>query len=138
MEFFEENSNVNLNVNYSRKKFHLRYLTGVENVPLQLDTTQLLKLYGRFPLTASKNEILLRFRSDNCLRISRPFKHISNDLCGVALKNTSSATVLQIIIRGSFAEFIFINVPCFQHVLLNTFRRMRLKYENHSLRRILF
>ena len=77
MEFFEENSNVNLNVNYSRKKFDLRYLTGVENVPLQVDTTQLLKLYQRFPSTASKNGIILRFMSDNCLRISRPFKHLS-------------------------------------------------------------
>ena len=27
--------------------------------------------------------------------------------------------------------------PCFQHILLDSFRQMRLKYENHSLRRIL-
>ena len=29
-------------------------------------------------------------------------------------------------------------VICFQHILLNTFRRMRLKYDNYSLRPILF
>ena len=28
--------------------------------------------------------------------------------------------------------------PCFHHFLMNIFRRMRLKYENYSLRNILF
>ena len=39
--------------------------------------------------------------------------------------------------QGSVAEFMFIKIPCFQHILLNTFRRMRLKYEHYSLRHIL-
>ena len=29
------------------------------------------------------------------------------------------------------AEFIFSKIPCFQHILLNTFRQMRLKYDNY-------
>lgn len=29
-------------------------------------------------------------------------------------------------------------IPCFQHILLNTFRQIGLKYDNYSLRRILF
>ena len=33
-------------------------------------------------------------------------------------------------------EFMFIKIQCFQHILLNTCRQMRLKYENYSLRRM--
>ena len=36
------------------------------------------------------------------------------------------------------ADFIVSKIPCFQHILLSTFRRMRLKYEKYSLRSILF
>ena len=36
------------------------------------------------------------------------------------------------------AEFIFCTVLCFQHILLNTIRRMNLKHEIYSLRGILF
>ena len=36
------------------------------------------------------------------------------------------------------ADFVFSKIPCFQHILLSTFRRMRLKYENYYLRRTLF
>ena len=35
-------------------------------------------------------------------------------------------------------DFIFTKILWFQHILLGTFRRMHLKYENFSLRRILF
>ena len=41
-------------------------------------------------------------------------------------------------IEASLAEFIFSNNPCFQHILLNTFRRMHLNYQNCFLRCILF
>ena len=54
-------------------------------------------------------------------------------------------------VRCSFQEFLFrkfcanyyqniffSKIPCFQHILLNTFRRMCLKYESYSFRRILF
>ena len=45
----------NLNVNYSRKKFHLRYLAWVENVPLQVDTPHPLK-FKRIYLSNSKEK----------------------------------------------------------------------------------
>ena len=35
-------------------------------------------------------------------------------------------------------KFIFSKIPCFQHIPLKTFRQMRLKHENCSLRRVLF
>ena len=38
----------------------------------------------------------------------------------------------QIIIKASVAEFIFSEVPGFQHILLNNYRRAYLKYENYS------
>ena len=34
-------------------------------------------------------------------------------------------------------DFIFSKIPCFQHILLDSFRQMRVKYENYSLRHIL-
>ena len=42
------------------------------------------------------------------------------------------------IIKAPVADFIFSKIPCFQHIVLNTFRWMRFKYENYSLRYILF
>ena len=35
-------------------------------------------------------------------------------------------------------DFIFSKIPCFQHILLNTFRQMCLKCKNYSLRDVLF
>ena len=40
--------------------------------------------------------------------------------------------------NASVAEFTFSKTPCFQHILMNTFRQMRWNYENCSLKRILF
>ena len=59
-------------------------------------------------------------------------------MCGAALKNIFSENFLQIIINASLTEFIFSKIPYIQHILMNTFRRMRLNYGNFSLRRILF
>ena len=58
-------------------------------------------------------------------------------MCDVVLKNICSGNFLQIIIKASVAEFIFNKISCFRHILMNTFKRMRLKYETFSLRRIL-
>ena len=44
---------------------------------------------------------------------------------------------LEIIIKPCVADFIFSRTPCFRHILLNTFRRIRLKHEYYSLRHIL-
>ena len=41
-------------------------------------------------------------------------------------------------IKASLAEFAFSKIPCFQYILLKTFKRMRLNYVNCFLRRILF
>ena len=53
---------------------------------------------------------------------------------------------LRVFIRKSFCKyyqsicgrFYFSKIPSFQHILLNIFGRIRLKYENYSLRCILF
>ena len=59
-------------------------------------------------------------------------------LFDVILKNICSENFTQIIIKSSVAALILSKIPCFQHILMNTFRRMRLNYENCSLRSILF
>ena len=41
-------------------------------------------------------------------------------------------------IEASLAEFIFSNNPCFLHILLNTFKRMHMNYQNCFSRCILF
>ena len=56
----------------------------------------------------------------------------------VYLKNFLFESFLEIIIKASVADFIFSKIPCFQHILLNKYRRMRLKCEKYYLRRILF
>ena len=49
----------------------------MQNFPLQVHTTQLLKLCGDISLTTSKDGILLKFRSVNCLSISGTLKQQS-------------------------------------------------------------
>ena len=58
-------------------------------------------------------------------------------MCDVVLKNICSENFLQIIIKASVAECIFSKISCFRHILMNTLKRMRLKYETFSLRHIL-
>ena len=83
--------------------------------------------------------MILKFRSVNFLGTSRPSKNnYQKYLCSVALKNICSEMFLQTMIKGSVTELIFSKIPCFQHILLDTFRQMRLKHENYSLRGILF
>ena len=48
-------------------------------------------------------------------------------------KNFCSGKFLQTIIKVFVADFVFSKIPCVEHILLNTFRRMRLKHENYSL-----
>ena len=43
---------------------------------------------------------------------------------------------MQILIKASVVDFIFSKIPCFQQIPLNAFRRIRLNYENYSLRRM--
>ena len=62
---------------------------------------------------------------------NRPLFHLA------ALKNFWSENFLEIIIKPCVADFIFSRTPCFRHILLNTFRRIRLKHEYYSLRHIL-
>ena len=58
-------------------------------------------------------------------------------LTGEVLKNISLENFLQINTKEFVVKFIFLKTPCFQHVIMNNFRWMRLKYENISLRGIL-
>ena len=80
------------------------------------------------------------FSSVNCLNIIRPLTQLSK----VSAESLSRVTLtlfgffLQIVIESSVVEFISSKFPWFQHILLNLFKRMRLQYENYSLRHILF
>ena len=60
------------------------------------------------------------------------------NLSVAVLKNIFSEHFLQILIRTSVAEFIFDKTLCLQHICLEMFRGMSLKFENYSLRGILF
>ena len=54
------------------------------------------------------------------------------------LKSICSENFLQINTEASVVKLIFREAPCFQHIHMNNFRRMRRKYEHFSLRGILF
>ena len=54
------------------------------------------------------------------------------------LQNNCLEKILRIIIGASVAEIVFSKILWFQHMLLNTFRRILLCYENCSLWSILF
>ena len=53
------------------------------------------------------------------------------------MKNIYLENFLQLIIKASVVEFIFVKIPCFLHILLNTFRQILKKYESYSLKGIL-
>ena len=55
------------------------------------------------------------------------------------LKNIFSRNFLQVVIKTLVAEFTFSKLPCFQHILVNTFPLTDVpKHENYSLGGILF
>ena len=54
----------------------------------------------------------------------------------MALKNICSEMFMQIIINESVAELISSKISYFQHILLNTFRRIGRKHKHCSLRHI--
>ena len=110
----------------------------VQNVPMQVDTTQLSKFKRRYFSFASKDGIIWKFRSVNCQSIIRPLKQLPK-VSPVSLSRIFVRKFfLEIIIKVSVTEFVLSKIPLFQHILMNTFRRIRLKYETYFLRRILF
>ena len=64
--------------------------------------------------------------------VSKDYNNYQEHLSGVILKNICSEYFLQIIIKVFVAEFILSKIPRFTHILLNTFRRVRLYYQNFS------
>ena len=90
-------------------------------------------------LAAIKNRIILiiyiyiKFMSGNCLSIIRPLKQLSK----VSIQCCSNEYFF-VKFSANYYEFILSKIPCFSFILLNTFRRMRFKYDNYSLRGILF
>ena len=110
----------------------------VQHVPPAGGYSTAFKIQAKISLTASKNGIILKFRSVNCLSTSRPLKQLSKVSVRCCSQEYLFGNFLQIIVKGSVADFKFIKIPCFQHILLNTFRWMRLKHGNYSLSRILF
>ena len=84
----------------------------------------------KFSLTASKGDIILmntlhlKFRLINCLSISWPLKQLSK----VVFSGTFVWKILcKLLLRHLWQRLI--KVPCFQHIVLNTFGRLRRKYE---------
>ena len=70
--------------------------------------------------------------------MSRPLSNFQNYLPVAVLKNFCSEKFLQIVIKTFVVDFIFSKILCFQHIFLSSLRLMHLKYENYSLRRMLF
>ena len=62
----------------------------------------------------------------------------SSTLKSETLKFATLKIFLGVIVKASVIEFTFCKNPCFQHVLMNNFRRIRLKYASYSLIGILF
>ena len=60
------------------------------------------------------------------------------NLSSGVLKNICSDKVLQVIINAPAVLFTFSILLCFQRILLNTFRQMRLNHESYSLKYFLF
>ena len=71
--------------------------------------------------------------SGNCLSIIRPLKQLSK----VSIQCCFNEYFF-VKFSANYYEFILSKIPCFSFILLNTFRRMRFKYDNYSLRGILF
>ena len=117
-------------------------LDWVQNVTLQVNTTGFLKFRRKYlpdskkrwkhfnQLSAFEVQINLSYKLKPIIETA--FKSIS------VLKNICHENILKIVIKASTMDFIFSKIPYFQHILLNTFRRMSLKYKNYCLRRILF
>ena len=59
-------------------------------------------------------------------------------ISGANFKNICSENFLQLIIKVSAVDFTSSKISYFQYILLSTFRRMHLNYENCFFRSILF
>ena len=115
-------------------------LRWVQDVTLQIYTLWFLKFKRRY---VSKR-IQLKMNHFNQLFtfkvevINRSLKQLSKVSVRCRSQEYLSGKFLKIIVKGFVAGFICSKILCFQHILINTFRRMRLNYENCSLRCILF
>ena len=78
----------------------------------------------------------LNFWSVNLQSISEPLKQLSKVYVWQHSQKNLFGKLYEII-KLSDMEFIFCKTLRFQHVFLDTFRRIRLKYENYSLISIL-
>ena len=103
-------------------------LDCIQNVSLQMDTTLFLKFKQKH-LPDSKYRWNLHFK------LSKTLKLLSKASAPVWFLRIF---VHKINIDVSIVEFIFSKSPCFLHIFINNFRRIRLKYENLPLRDILF
>ena len=83
------------------------------------------------------NNLHLKFRTVNCLSINQPPKQLPKASVRCRFKSICSENFQKIFIQTSVWEFIISKIPCFQHILLNTYGGMPMKHENYSLRLIL-
>ena len=85
-------------------------------------------------MRACRDGTVLKFRSVNCLSISQLLKQPSKVSVWCCSQEYLFRNFSVNYYQKSLAEFIFSKIQCFLHILLNTLRQMRLKYENYSLR----
>ena len=99
----------------------------VSKISIQPEFFEFLKQVGL--IFQSKNTNLFK-----CIQLTQDWIIIKLSLnCWIII-----IIIIVIIMKVSVMEFTFCNNPCFQHILMNNFRRMRLKYESYSWVVILF
>ena len=81
------------------------------------------------------NYFHLKFKTKSAIKRTNKVRAVLKNICP---KNFQHYHYRKVIISASVAEFIFSKIPCFQHILTNTSRRMRLNHEYCSLRCVLF
>ena len=129
-------SNVNIMLfNYFRINFNFWRLTGPEcgsadayNTFLKIQTAisarqqvKVKPLHLKFSIYSSKHKRIIKTTIKNIRR--RSLEHFFGKLLSKYPWRS---------------YFLVIKVPCLQHILLNNIRRATLKFENYSLKKILF
>ena len=95
-------------------------------------------------MAANKDGIILtnslhsKFLSVNCLIIRRPGKQLSKAAVKCRFEKYLFGKYFSKLLSKEKKNKLLKKIPCFQLTPLNTFRLLRLKYENYFFRGILF
>ena len=139
MEFFEKNNTVNLNTSTILPKGSIWDACLGPKCFSSGGLNTIFKIQVPRYLAASKNKIVLKFRLVNCRSISRPLKQLSK----VSVQSRSQ----KIFVRAYFSKLLskhlwwslhLLNFMLYMFFWTHNLGRICLKYENYSLRHILF